>query len=865
MSGLAFLRGRLPSIRFRLLASFAVLAVSTLVVGIVAWYWLVRSNAILEDLHHTTLLEVSRSHDLAEQASNLTTSAPFLLNLKSPYLVESEGGTLLGSIDSAIALWQTSAAGAQNDSAEARQIVATLTGMRGSVVALIEATQRLARSGDDIRGLTRQLTGIERGLAGMSEAADPAGRDAVRRAQLAANLLIMASGADSLIGVGEYRRRFYAAVNAIDAARLAAAPADALGRLVGLADGDNGLFQTQYEAVQNRIASHQALSAISTGAAELAAQVSDFIGAAEVEISRRREQTSNYLAYARILVAVSGLASIALALISAIYVSRYVTGNINSIATAITKLAAGDHTHDLPRRSKQDDEIGKLLEVFRVFRANAIRLERSNRQLRRKTALFEAIFNNIHDGIAITDADGRLVEHNGRLAALFRFFGGAEDIGKGCALEKVLAAHIDAAGETIDVGFESDSGFRQLRNRLGQVLEVRTNELPDGGKIWLFSDSTERSRVEERLRRFQRLESLGQLTGEVAHDFNNILSAIATTLPRLEKTENTAAAEALANIDDALDIGTALTQRLLAFARKQHLEPETVELNELVLGVRELIAISLGDDIDLTVETHPEKLHTRIDPGQLESALLNLCLNSAQAIDGKGRVAIRINPDGDAFVCVSVEDDGCGMEPDVAERALEPFFSTRRGMQGSGLGLSMVYGFIRQSEGELMIASDPGKGTVVTMKLPPAGADADRPQIAPVPPGTTVAIVEDDAETLAYAARVLRQLNCATLSFDTYDRAQAAIEQGSRFDVLLTDLHLGAGKSGWDLAAFCLARRPETAVVVTSGRRADLAREPDELKGRISILEKPYDADRLRLLLSGEDRSADRQLTLQGA
>ena len=105
MSGLAFLRGRLPSIRFRLLASFAVLAVSTLVVSIVAWYWLVRSNAILEDLHHTTLLEVSRSHDLAEQASNLTTSAPFLLNLKSPYLVESEGGTLLGSIDSAIVLW----------------------------------------------------------------------------------------------------------------------------------------------------------------------------------------------------------------------------------------------------------------------------------------------------------------------------------------------------------------------------------------------------------------------------------------------------------------------------------------------------------------------------------------------------------------------------------------------------------------------------------------------------------------------------------------------------------------------------------------------------------------------------------------
>ena len=150
-----------------------------------------------------------------------------------------------------------------------------------------------------------------------------------------------------------------------------------------------------------------------------------------------------------------------------------------------------------------------------------------------------------------------------------------------------------------------------------------------------------------------------------------------------------------------------MTQRLLAFARKQHLKPETVELNELVLGVRKLIAISLGDDIDLAVETHPRKLHARIDSGQLESALLNLCLNSAQVIEGKGRVAIRIRPEEDAFVCVSFEDDGCGMEPDIAERALEPFFSTRRGMQGSGLGLSMVYGFMRQSDGELLIASEP--------------------------------------------------------------------------------------------------------------------------------------------------------------
>ena len=151
------------------------------------------------------------------------------------------------------------------------------------------------------------------------------------------------------------------------------------------------------------------------------------------------------------------------------------------------------------------------------------------------------------------------------------------------------------------------------------------------------------------------------------------------------------------------------------------------------------------------------------------------------------------------------------------------------------------------------------------MKLRPVDPATTKPPVDPAASGTTVAIVEDDAETLAYAARTLRQLGIATLTFGSFRPAQAAIEQGWRFDVLLTDLHLGPGRSGWDLAEFCLAHSPNAAVVVTSGRRADLARVPDVLKGRIAILEKPHDADRLRSLLSEDDRVADPHLTLQGA
>lgn len=225
--------------------------------------------------------------------------------------------------------------------------------------------------------------------------------------------------------------------------------------------------------------------------------------------------------------------------------------------------------------------------------------------------------------------------------------------------------------------------------------------------------------MEETLKRFQRLESLGQLTGEVAHDFNNILCAITANLPSLERTakQDASSAQALLNTREALEIGGALTQRLLAFARKQILRPEIVELNQLVRSASELIAISLGNDIKLDVALSPQPLHAQIDPGQLESALLNLCLNGAQAIKRTGTVSIQVYSEMPDYVCVQVKDDGSGMEPEVLERALEPFFSTKRETRGSGLGLSIVYGFIKQSAGDLQIASIPGVGTTVTMKL----------------------------------------------------------------------------------------------------------------------------------------------------
>lgn len=412
----------LLSIRARLLTSFSVLAISTLIVGFIAWYWVTKSDALLDDLHRAALLQVSESRDLTVQSTKLTTSAPFLLNLKTAYLLESEASELLASIESAIRSWQDDETRLEQHGRHAREITDILHALHGSVVALVEGARQLAISEDWMRSLTQQFNQIEILLAATIEnPSNPRQRDGIRRAQLALGHLIMAAHADSFLSIGEYRRRFYRFSEFPDLQQLPVSMTKTPAQLAALADGEQGLFLTQYRILQLKLESQRALTRVRSEAARLNASISEFISNAEFDISRRRLETSGQLANARILIAISALASIILALLSAHYVSRYVTANINSIADAMTKLAAGDHNPALPKPNRTGDEIGKLFDAFRVFRANAIRLRRSNSQLRRKTALFQSIFNNINDGIAITDSNGRLIEFNQRLEIHFRF------------------------------------------------------------------------------------------------------------------------------------------------------------------------------------------------------------------------------------------------------------------------------------------------------------------------------------------------------------------------------------------------------------------------------------------------------------
>lgn len=817
---------------------------STLIIGIASWYWLSRSNTILEQLHNTTLSEVNRSHELTKQTSLFSTSAPYLLSLRSSYLVESEGNKLRQSIDAAIISWKTRDTVDSDGDKHSANILVTLGEMRGLMESLINETRGLSDQDDNTRVHMAKVVEIDKQLASvLSNDPQTSNIDSIRQAQNAVNTLITASYANSLLSLGEYRRRFLKSTDNELFTNSQRLIKQIITKTYSIAEGANGLFKTRFHVLQHNVSARRLLKDISTKTGELNRQVLSLIQNSEAEINRRRTETTANIQYAKILVAVFGIGSIFLSLASAFYISGYIITQLNTITTTMTKLASGDLSIGISEHSGRDDELGALQSALSVFHANALRHEKLNKELIQKTALFESTFNNITDGVAITNSKGRLLAFNPQLNQLLAHFGSENEATIGSNLSNSVKTVSSKLGDSHQM---SDSAaYKELRNSLGHVLEIRTSNLPDGGGVWLFSDTTERRRVEERLQHFYRLERLGQLTGEVAHDFNNVLTAVRATLSSVLSLRQDVSAHQLAvdKIEDAIDMGNSLTHRLLAFAKKQRLNPRRVEVNDLVSGVSELISLSLGNDIELEIIRSKNPLYTHVDPLQLESALLNLCMNSGHAIQGNGRIVLTVESSSSNVLSIHVQDDGCGMSSDDVIRSVEPFYSTRRGSSGTGLGLSIVYGFVKQSGGDMHIKSQINVGTTVSLTLLKMDRD---PSPLPDPLASesesrkTVLIVEDDKDTMVRAVEMLQCAGYETTQARNYDEAERCLHNAPEFTLLFTDLHLGLGKTGWDVANLCLCQNSAKEIIVTSGRLSDLSKPPNQLLGQCTRLEKPY-------------------------
>jgi PAS domain S-box-containing protein len=413
------------------------------------------------------------------------------------------------------------------------------------------------------------------------------------------------------------------------------------------------------------------------------------------------------------------------------------------------------------------------------------------------------------------------------------------------------------------------------------LLEVKATPIEYEGQASIVAvgrDVTERMRLEEQLHQAQKLEAVGQLTGGIAHDFNNLLTVIVCNLDLMKELKDVPKA-AMQSIDLALNAalrGSDLTRQLVAFARRQALVPQSFSLNQRVSATVDLLQRTLGEHVEIQLILAPDLWPAMADPSQFESALVNLAINARDAMDRSGRLTIetsnveldeeytRGNVDvaPGEYVLLCVSDTGSGMTPEVLARAFEPFFTTKT-HRGSGLGLSMVYGFARQSRGHVKIYSEPGHGTTVRLYLPRAAAKteaataakADRLQAAR--PNERILVVEDNVEVRQTVVRQLRELGYDTIEAGAGKEAMDLLQQGERVDLLFSDVVMPGGMDGTELAEAAKTLRPGLKVLLTSGFARASIQDGAANAYLKNLLSKPYRktelAQRLRAMLDAAE------------
>jgi PAS domain S-box-containing protein len=514
---------------------------------------------------------------------------------------------------------------------------------------------------------------------------------------------------------------------------------------------------------------------------------------------------------------------------------------------------------------------------------------RSGGDVLREQVLLHAILNQLPDALLIVDPTDRITLCN---PAVTRVFGYTPEelIGQTLAVLCDSAAEVAKLAALTRSGTLRDEGPEpvtlQLRRKSGARFpaEAVASVLRDEGDrvlgfLLLNRDISRQVVQDEALRTSQRMEAIGQLTGGIAHDFNNLLTIITGNHELLEMELSEAGQrELLAEANEAALMGARLTNRLLTFARRRRLEPVVMDLNDQVLSMAELLRRTLGEAIVLGTLLAPRLWPVRADPSGIENAVLNLAINARDAMPSGGKLVIETTNlvlterdlaseigvvPGD-YVCLSVSDTGSGMDKEVQARVFEPFFTTKEPGRGTGLGLSVIYGFVKQSGGHITLYSERGRGTTVNVYLPriptaapdPDSAAAAAPTAASVT-GETVLLVEDNSRVRKMTARRLRNLGYRVIEAKDARGAIDVLQSSRTVDVVFSDVVMPGAMSGFGLAQWIKDNVPGGSVLLTSGFAEDVARSGEPADPGVRILRKPYTGSELaRALRAAIDGSA---------
>ncbi len=491
-------------------------------------------------------------------------------------------------------------------------------------------------------------------------------------------------------------------------------------------------------------------------------------------------------------------------------------------------------------------------------------------EIDRQSLLFQAVFDYVPETLVISAPEGQIVLINPAATRMFGY-SASEAIGLDwttffdvppdmAQLEKEIASKHAADGGSVEISTVLRRKDGRTFPAQGHIAVIAGADGTQMAVVSLFRDMTEEMKRRESSLRLQKLEAVGQLTGGIAHDFNNLLTIISGNLELLEGTiENPDDRELLSRAMRAADSGARLTRRLLTFARRRQLAPEVINLNEQVRSMTELLHRTLGATIDLQTSFARDLWLTRADAGEVESAVINLAINARDAMPNGGKLAIRTSNaalEGDEvgfegplvagdYVRVSVSDNGSGMTKDVLGRVFEPFFTTKPPGRGTGLGLSTIYGFIKQSGGSITIYSEPGAGTTVNLYFPRCldypGAVVSVADTAKEERGRgeRILVVEDNGDVRALTVQRLERLGYEVVEFPTGTAAREALKGGLKVDLVFSDIIMPGGMTGVDLRNWICAFEPALPVILTTGFAGD-AGDIATIADEWPILRKPY-------------------------
>jgi PAS domain S-box-containing protein len=554
----------------------------------------------------------------------------------------------------------------------------------------------------------------------------------------------------------------------------------------------------------------------------------------------------------------AGVAAVLGAALLAVFIARSLSRPLRQMTAAADSFARGEAA---PIPTDASGEIGVLARAFARMTAE---VQEKTAALTKEIAQRRRLFETSLDLILISDRQGNLAEVNPSCRSILGY--APEEMIGHSAIEFIYPEDLENTRNEMRAGRRG----LHMRNfdcryvhRDGRVVALSWTGVwsePEQRHFFIGRDMTERIKLEQQLRQSQKMDAIGHLTGGVAHDFNNILTVIIGTIEILAQAvaDRPQLAAVARMIDEAATRGAALTQQLLAFARRQPLQPRTTDINALVVETVKMLRPTLGERIEIESMLEDDAWPVDVDPSQLGTALLNLAVNARDAMPDGGMLTLETgnvvldesyaaaNSDvaPGPYVLIAVSDSGTGIPAEIRDKVFEPFFTTKDVGKGTGLGLSMVYGFVKQSGGHIKIYSEDNHGTSVKLYLPRAAAQADQPAEAPIATFSggyeCILVVEDDALVRKYVIAQLESLGYATIAAADAVEALRLIEQGAKIDLLFTDVIMPGTMNGRQLAHAILARRPGVKVLYTSGYTENAIIHHGRLDPGVALLNKPY-------------------------